>query len=300
MRHLTIFAACVALAATPGCAAQPPLPVVQTPSGRAAAAEHHPGKMIFAQLVTPDAAGERHFYSSLFGWTFQDVQVGPTDLSEAFVNGRRVAEIIGQPKTAGEHGQPGWLTFISTPNVDAASSAAVQHGGKLLFGPNDIPNLGRQAVLADPQGAVFALLTSARGDPPDTLARQGDWIWSSLITGDPEAAAGFYQPLFNADVFDLPGDHDAQHLILASDDFARASINPLPPSQPDAPPYWLNFVRVPDTAAAADKVTALGGHVLVPPQIDRHGGRIAVVADPGGTPLGLMEWTDTAVPGGAK
>jgi hypothetical protein len=43
----------------------------------------------------------------------------------------------------------------------------------------------------------------------------------------------------------------------------------------------------------AAKVVALGGHVLVEPQIDRHGGMVAVVADPLGAPFGLLEWPDT-------
>jgi predicted enzyme related to lactoylglutathione lyase len=43
----------------------------------------------------------------------------------------------------------------------------------------------------------------------------------------------------------------------------------------------------------AAKVTAMGGRVLVEPRVDRHGGMIAVVADPAGAPFGLMEWTDS-------
>ena len=58
-------------------------------------------------------------------------------------------------------------------------------------------------------------------------------------------------------------------------------------------PHWLHYVRVVDATAASAKVTALGGRVLVEPHLDRQGAKVAVVADPTGAPLGLMEWTDT-------
>jgi hypothetical protein len=56
--------------------------------------------------------------------------------------------------------------------------------------------------------------------------------------------------------------------------------------------HWLNFVRVTDAADAAKKAVALGGRVLVEPRIDRHGGHLALLADPNGAPFGVMEWSD--------
>ena len=81
-----------------------------------------------------------------------------------------------------------------------------------------------------------------------------------------------------------------QHLMFASDNYARASANSLPSDKAITPPHWLNYVCVDDTAATTSKVIALGGKVLVEPRMDRHGGKVAVVADPSGAPFGLMEW----------
>src|SRR5208283_3109550 len=101
-----------------------------------------------------------------------------------------------------EHRQPAWLTYISTRDVDVATKIAVERGAKVLFEPHTLPDRGREAVFADPQGAIFAALASSSGDPPEVLAAPGDWIWSSLITSDPKADAPFYQALFSYDVFD--------------------------------------------------------------------------------------------------
>lgn len=255
--------------------------------------EHHVGKVIFVELVTPDLVAAKQFYAGLFGWTFRDIQAGGAEYAEASLDGHPVAGLIHKEIPAGGHRQPSWLNFISVRDVDAAKKIALQHGAKVLFGPRSMPNRGREAVFADPQGAVFAVLDSSSGDPPDVLAAPGEWIWSSLITTNPDADAAFYQTLFDYEVFDLPSDKGAQHLMLASDNYARASANTLPENKPNIHPHWLNYIRVEDAVKMTAKLVALGGRVLVEPRVDRHGGKVAIVADPMGAPFGLLEWTDT-------
>ena len=275
--------------AMPVMAAQIQLPAIIEPASQ----EHHVGKLIFVELVTPDLAAAKKFYAGLFGWTFRDIQDGGTKYAEAFLDGRPVAGLIHKNVPASEHRQPAWLSFFAVGDVDAAKKVALQNGAKMLSEPHSIPDRGREAVFADPQGAVFAVLASSSGDPPDVLAVLGEWIWSSLITRDPDTNAAFYQTLFDYEVFELPASEDYQHLLLASDNYARASVNTLPANRPNAHPHWLNYVRVEDTVKMTAKVVALGGRVLVEPRIDRHGGKVAVVADPFGAPFGLLEWPDT-------
>jgi predicted enzyme related to lactoylglutathione lyase len=283
-----LLAALVGLACTLPVAASPLLPALVEPASQ----EHHPGKVIFVELVTPDIAAAKKFYAGLFGWTFRDVESGRIKYAEASLDGRPVAGLIHKEVPTGEQRQPAWLNFIAVRDVDAARTVALAQGGKVLFGPHSIPNRGRQAVFADPQGAIFAVLASSSGDPPDLLALPGEWIWSSLITTDPDTDAAFYQTLFDYEVFDLPDDGGSQHLLFASDNYARASANPLPDNRPNVHPHWLNYVHVEDAGAIAAKVLALGGRVLVEPRVDRHGGRVAVVADPQGARFGLLEWPD--------
>ncbi len=275
-----------------GMAFAAPPPVVP-PIADPASPEHHVGKVIFVELVTPDLAAARQFYSDLFGWTYRDSPGAGPDYAEAYLNGHAVAGIYQKKVAPREHKQSFWLNFMSVRDVDAADRIALHQGAKELSPPHDLPFRGREAVLSDPQGAVFAVLASSSGDPVDELAPSGEFIWSSLITSDPDKAAGFYQTLFDYEVFDQTEDGSAQHLILATDNYARASANVLPVARADAYPHWLNFVRVDDAAIMTAKLVALGGRVLVQPHRDRHGGMIAVVADPLGAPFGLIEWADT-------
>ena len=288
-RQGLLAALLVVAGAAPVIASPLQLPALVEPASQ----EHHVGKVIFVELVTPDLAAAKQFYAGLFGWTFRDIQAGGTEYAEASLDGRPVAGLIHKDVPAGEHRQPAWLSFIAVRDVDATKTIAVQHGAKVLFEPRSIPNRGREAVFTDPQGAIFAVLASSSGDPPDVLAAPGEWIWSSLITSDPDTDAAFYQTLFDYEVFDLPADEGAQHLMLASDNYARASANTLPANRPNMHPHWLNYVHVEDAVKMTAKLVALGGRVLVAPRVDRHGGRVAVVADPLGARFGLLEWPDT-------
>ncbi len=261
------------------------------PAGPASPA-HHAGKPVFFQLVTPSLAAAKTFYGALFGWQFQDTTTGTSPMAIASIDDQPVAALIERPLPAGAMRQPAWLTFFSVADVDASNALAVKQGARPLVGPHSVAGIGREAIYTDPQGAVFATLTAVAGDPPDALANPGEWIWSALLTTNPDTDAAFYQSVFNYDVFTLPRDATGPHFLLASDDFARATANPLPPGA-SAHPHWLNFIRVADAGASAAEVTRLGGHVLVTPHMDRHGGRIAVATDPSGARFGLMEWTQT-------
>lgn len=272
-----------AAAATPAVQA-----VVDPPS-----TEHHVGKFIFAELVTPDLAAAKQFYGGLFGWSFRDVPAAGTHYAEASLDGRPIAAMAQREIRASELRQPAWLGYIAVTDMAATQKTALLGGGKLLSPPRAMPDRGRSAVFADPQGAVFGVLASSAGDPPDVLAETGEWIWRSLLTPDPDAGAAFYQKVFDYEVFELPADGLRQHVILASEDYARASANTAPASGAASHPHWLNYVRVDDAAKSAARAVALGGKVLVAPRMDRQGGMLAVVADPQGAPVGLLEWPDT-------
>jgi predicted enzyme related to lactoylglutathione lyase len=79
-----------------------------------------------------------------------------------------------------------------------------------------------------------------------------------------------------------------QRVILASEGYARAGIVPLPPTVKK--PGWLPYVLVDDVPGVLQKVTAAGGHVLLPPRADLLDGNLAVIADPRGGVFGVVDW----------
>jgi uncharacterized protein len=283
-RSLLLCAVCV----TSLQAASFQLPALNSPPST----EHHVGKVVWADLVTPNLAAAEKFYGGLFGWTFQNIRAGDSEYVVAVTDGRPVAGLVEKPISVSDRRQSAWLTFIAVRDVDSAKRTALANKAKLIADSVTYNMRGRQAILADPEGAIFAILASSSGDSPDYLAGPGEWIWSSLHAKDPEHEAAFYQTLFGYDVYDAESTDSMEHLILSSDDYARASANSFPDTQDRRHAHWLNFIRVNDASAAAAKAVSLGGRVLVEPHLDRHGGRVAVVADPAGAPVGLMEWSD--------
>src|SRR6202030_3203755 len=99
-------------------AAAAPLPPLVTPASQ----EHHVGKVIFAELVTPDLAGAKQFYGGLFGWTFRDIQSGNTEYAAAALDDHPVAGLIHRELSTGEHRHPAGLSFIAVRDVDATKN----------------------------------------------------------------------------------------------------------------------------------------------------------------------------------
>jgi predicted enzyme related to lactoylglutathione lyase len=301
LRRVRLPALCALLlvSGAPVIEAAPAADIKLPPLVAPASGEHHLGKIVWLDLVTPDLHQAEQFYAGLFGWTFEPAS-GDPHYAVALLDGEPVAGILQRSQPAGQQRQPAWLTFIAAGDLDAVKRTALAHGARLLAGPVMYSQRGRQAIFADPDGAVFAVLASSSGDPPDELAALGQPLWSALLVADPDQEAAFYHALFGYDVYplqDAAGAEEsadtAKHVILASGGYARAAVSAFPPGAAHRHAHWLNFVRVADAASACTKAAALGGRVLVEPRIDRHGGRLAVVADPSGAPIGLMEWSAT-------
>jgi uncharacterized protein len=113
------------------------------------------GALCWADLMTPDAGRAKTFYSEVFGWHVEPGQNDPSGYLH-IKNGDQF--IGGVPFSAGlpPGVPPHWLLYFQTSNADAAAEKAKSLGGKIFMGPMTMESVGRWAILADPQGAVFA------------------------------------------------------------------------------------------------------------------------------------------------
>src|SRR5262245_37289197 len=119
------------------------------------------GRFVWHELMTTDTAAAAAFYTKVIGWKTQPFEQDPTYTMWVAKSGP-VGGVMKLPDDAKAMGAPPhWLPYINTTDVDATVRQANQLGAKTLFGPNDIPNVGRFAVMQDPQGAVFATYKSS-------------------------------------------------------------------------------------------------------------------------------------------
>ncbi len=118
------------------------------------------GTLCWADLSTPDPAAAAKFYAGLFGWKLTEGKNDPS----GYLHIQNGEEYIGGVPP-GTHRDPKvpphWLPYIQTSNCDATAAKAKQLGAKFYLEPKSMENVGRFAIIADPQGAVFAIFQAA-------------------------------------------------------------------------------------------------------------------------------------------
>jgi predicted enzyme related to lactoylglutathione lyase len=113
---------------------------------------NEPGAFCWGQVNTTDTAKDQAFYTALFGW---QAKASP-EYTEWHLGGAPIGGMMPMP--AESHGAPPhWLAYFAVADCDASAAKAVTLGARTYVPPSDIPGTGRFAVLADPQGAVFAI-----------------------------------------------------------------------------------------------------------------------------------------------
>lgn len=254
-----------------------------------------PGKFIWADLVTDDVPKARDFYAQLFGWQFW----GVGNYSVAMNAGQPLGGMFQKPRPANDpKAKARWFGYISVSNVNKAQRAVTKAGGRVLAPPKEFPKRGEQAVFADREGAIFGVMKSSVGDPEDVLAEPGDWIWIQLLSRDARNAAEFYRAVAGYDVVENNAANRLNDYVLVSKGFARATVRTLATKRQDVNPTWLPYVRVKSVSDTATKAKQLGGSVLIEPKPEVFQGGVAVLADPTGAAIGILEWRPDLMKGG--
>jgi predicted enzyme related to lactoylglutathione lyase len=246
------------------------------------------GRFIWHELMTtdPDAAG--NFYSTVVPWKTQPSGMPSYTL---WMSGKtRAGGLMALPDGESNGTPPHWIIYIGTPDVDATVEAAQKLGGKVLKAASDIPNVGRFAVLSDPQGAAFAAFTPAPGssDGGSAGGGVGDFTWHELATTDLDAALQFYSELFG-------WSKGASHDMGAMGPYQLVSHGGqdvggvYKARDASVPPSWLSYVRVPDAGKAANAAKTAGGRVLNGPIEVPGGSWIVMMLDPQGGAFAVVE-----------
>lgn len=222
------------------------------------------GRFVWHELMTTDATAAQSFYGAVVGWGTQAGPVPEVPYTLLTMAGTPMAGLMELPAEARDHGaRPGWLGYVGVQDVDASVAQAQRLGGTLHVPPRDIPNIGRFAVIGDPQRAVLALFTPAMaeaGGAPAPCA-PGSIGWNELQAADGEAAFDFYARMFGwqkAEAMDMGPMGTYQ--LFGLDGPPIGGMFTKPPTVPA--PCWLYYVRVADIDAAAGRVQAAGGQVV--------------------------------------
>ncbi len=117
------------------------------------------GMASWPELHTPDAAAAAAFYGGLFGWTTQPPAGLDTVQYAEWSNGKRPFGGLMPMKGPEWQGiPPHWMIYVTVADCDERAAKVKELGGNVCVPPTDIPNVGRFAVVDDPQGATFSIV----------------------------------------------------------------------------------------------------------------------------------------------
>ena len=245
------------------------------------------GRFCWYDLVTTATEEAPTFYGAVVGWGTAPFE-GAGEPYTMWMNGDApVGGIMPLPAEAAEAGAgPHWLPYVSTPNQKETADQAAELGGTILS-EFDIPTVGSVAMLADPQGGVFAAFEPL-GDTPghDGPGAVGEFSWHELYTDDAAAALRFYGDLFGWEETDAMDMGEAGIYRM----YGRngVTLGGMMSRTPDMPPLsGMLYARVADIEAAASAVKSSGGEVWNGPMEVPGGDLVAHCRDPQGTMFAL-------------
>jgi uncharacterized protein len=256
---------------------------------------YEPGVPSWVELSgTPDIEASAAFYGGLFGWEMPELP------NSAELGGYRRAKKDGKDVAGAsprmQDGQPCvWATYISVTDAGATLDKVREAGGQVMFGPDDVIDLGKLGVFSDPAGAVCGVWEPGTFAGAELVNEQGAFTWNELNTRDPEGGKSFYGEVFDWGFVEHEIARDAgggTYVEFTVDGNSAGGILDMSGRVPDqVPPHWLVYFWVDDTDEAVEKIKAGGGSVAMGP-IDIPAGRFAVGMDPHGAAFAVIKGSE--------
>jgi hypothetical protein len=230
------------------------------------------GRFAWYELMTTDVAAAAAFYGEVVGWETRDASAPGMPYTLLGMGEHSVGALMNLPPEARKAGvTPRWIGYVTVDDVEAAADHILGLGGFVHVPPTDIPEISRVAVVADPQMAMFGLITWRDGrDERAAKAREpGRGGWHELLAADAKPAFDFYAELFGWQKAEASFDSSGAYQIFSTGGqmiggmFTKPAVVPVP--------FWLFYFNVSDVDAAAERTKAAGGQVLEGP-LDATGG----------------------------
>ena len=247
------------------------------------------GYFCWYDLNTTDIGAAAEFYKAVLGWKIGPWGDEPGKMPYAHVEtaqGQMAGMTLLQERAKAMGAPPHWMGYVAVDDVDATAAKAVALGGKLHVAM-DIPNTGRIAVLADPQGAHFALYKSLKDEPLHDVSQPGEFNWRELVTSDNVAAMAFYNGVFGWEQMEaMDMGPMGTYLVFGKDGKQFGGLMNKPKEMPAC--AWGYYVMVSDFDGALAKAKAAGGTVMSGPMPVPGGARIVQLLDPQGAFFALV------------
>ena len=253
-------------------------------------AEIPEGRFVWYDLMSTDVDAAKAFYTKLIGWGTAPFEGGPMPYT-MWTNGETpLGGTMPLPEEAQKGGvPPHWISYVAVEDVDETLARAKELGSKVLVDVQSMPQVGRFATFADPQGAVIAIFTPANEAPGHAPPLQlGEFSWHELATDDWQKARDFYQELFGwekKDEADM-GEIGTYYMFgRPGEDIPIGGMFNRPKEMPVS--AWMYYAMVDDVHKRIEDVKKMGGQVLNGPMEVPGGDFIAQCMDPQGAAFAM-------------
>jgi predicted enzyme related to lactoylglutathione lyase len=187
-----------------------------------------------------------------------------------------------------QQGPPHWNCYVSVESADATAALATELGATLAAEPFDVLDVGRMAVIVDPEGAALAVWEAGTHIGASLVNTPGSLSWNDLLTPDPEASTRFYGDLFGWTTKEMQGGEG--YRVIYNGEAGNGGMLPLRPEMGPTPPNWMPYFGHEDVERLAKEIGGLGGQLFNGPMPLPQGtdGTIAVFGDPQGAAFAVF------------
>jgi len=254
------------------------------------------GEFCWLELATDDLPGAQRFYRALLDWEIPDPESdGHMAYSHVHGGGRELGGAYALLAEQREQGvPPHWMSYVRVAKIEDAMERATAHGGTVVFGPCDVADTGRLAVLASPSGAAFSVWQDGKHCGAHYDGAPGVPCWFELMSRDVDADGPFYEHLFGWTRASRDMGPMGSYTVFLDGERQAAGMMALPAEAGPAPSHWMPYIAVEDCDAAAARVAEHGGRLYAPPQDIPGVGRFAVAADPAGAVISLIRLAEVS------
>lgn len=248
------------------------------------------GTPIWYELMSKDPPAARRFYEAVVGWQIDESPAAGSTMDYRMI--RAGDGFVGGVFTLSEDmcrqgASPCWMMYVGVDDVDACVGSITAAGGHVLMPAFDIPQVGRIAMVSDPQGAPFYVMRGASDEPSTACdpGRAGHGAWHELHAADGPKATAFYEARFGwspSRGVDMGPMGLYQLFAIGGRDLGGIMTDERFPR-----PAWLVYFRVDGIERAAQRIVAAGGQVIHGPMEVPGGGWIVNGTDPEGAMFAL-------------
>jgi uncharacterized protein len=239
------------------------------------------GALTWMDLSTPDLEGAKRFYQQVFGWEYLDIGAEFGHYHYALMHGRAAAG-IGQPPPDAQM-PPVWTMYLASVEGDAQRVQTL--GGQVIVEPMTVGDAGKMTICADPTGAMFGLWQPIDFIGAALEGEHGGLAWCEVNTRDSAAACDFYGKLFGLTPHKL---EDQEYFIMQRGEEMFFGVMQMDEQWGNLPPHWMGYFAIDNTDAALERVLAAGGSIGAP-AFDTPYGRMAVIVDPAGAAVSIVQ-----------